>query len=112
MLKPTTDTLKKAAQAAAKSAREVADAYHNWLGATCEVHAACCQTSTNNAEKLRANQVHLAAQQVQVQQDQQAVDVAKENRDTLKASLQHAEEQYKNAADRFPSELIFLIVMG
>ena len=69
------------------------------------MHAACCQISTNDAEKLRANEVHLAVEQAQLQQGQQAVDATKENLDTLKASLQHAEEQYKKAANEFPNEL-------
>ena len=106
MLKPTTEALSKSAQAAAKVAKEIANAYHNWLGATCEVHASCCQTSTDNAEKLRVNEVHFAAQQAQLKQGEQAVAAAKENLDTLKTSLQHAEEQYKKAADEFPSEFI------
>ena len=66
MLKVTTDALKGSAQDAAQLAKVVAVAYNDWLGATCKVHAACFQTSTDNELELRANEVHLAAQQVQV----------------------------------------------
>src|SRR5437773_2101779 len=101
MLKPTTESLKKSAQKCAKLAKDMSVEYHNWLSATCEVHAACCQTSTDVAEKQRANEVHFAAQQAQLQEGKKAVDVAKENLDTLKTSMQHADEQYKKAAEEF-----------
>lgn len=106
MLKPTTETLKKSAQKCAKLAKDMSYEYHKWLGATCEVHAACCQSSTNIAEKQRANEVHLAAQQTQLQEGNKAKEAARENLDILKTSLKHADDQYKKAADEFPSKVI------
>lgn len=104
LLEPDTQFLKQGVQRCAQYAKEMANEYQQWLGITCEVHAACCQISNDTAEKQRANEVHLAAQQAQVHGKQNAADVAKENLETLKTSLKHAEEQYQKAANAFSSK--------
>ena len=104
MMKPTIDMLQKATRTCAKLAMEVSERYQKWLGAACEVHAACCQTTTDVAYKQRANVVHLAATETQLKTGQTIVDAARGSVETLKTSLQHANEQFKRAADEFPSE--------
>ncbi|KAK8066098.1 hypothetical protein PG997_012845 [Apiospora hydei] len=103
MLKGTVESLNMKAKRCADRAKQMAGHYHKWLSASCEVHAACCQASTDVSEKQRVNEVHLAAEQVMARTSQQAVDAAKGTMETLQTVLKHADEQYQKAADQFPS---------
>lgn len=104
-LKATVSSLSKKAKHCSERAKGIASTYHEWLTAACEVHAACCQASTDTAEKQRVNEVHLAAKQVEAKVTDEAVKAAQSTMDTMRTSLTHADEAYQKAAKEYPSIL-------
>ena len=73
-MQPTVYNMRNAVKTCGKLAREVAERYERWLGATCEVYAALCQSSAHVTFKQRVNVVHLAAKQTQRKESPETTD--------------------------------------
>jgi hypothetical protein len=99
----TINILANVAKESEERAREMEQAFQQWLDMVCELHVCVVQTSTDASEKRTANQVHLAAAQMRLSSTEEAKKLAEKSVNTLQNTLTTATSAYKKAADEFPS---------
>lgn len=102
-LKYDMETLRKWAQDCLGKARDIDDAFEDWLKCITELHQACVDTESTDQEKLNSTKINMAVAQTLYDNDKDTTEAAKKTADEMKKNLETANDAYKKASDNFPS---------
>ncbi|KAJ4856908.1 hypothetical protein T069G_07805 [Trichoderma breve] len=83
--------------------KEIDEKFERWLLHCMELHAACIQTQSTNAERLNTTERNMAVAQTFFDSQKTTVDKTREITENFAKQVEVATETFKRASDAFPS---------
>lgn len=87
---------------------EVEREFDDWLETMLELHRCIVQTSSDTAEKHKANELHFAAAQTRPKSQQEAQKIVTESLSAWRDSLGEASRAYREASETYPGDWDFV----
>lgn len=95
--------VKVAADDCYNNVKEIDEKFDRWLQHCMELHAACMQTQSTNAERLNTTEMNMAVAQTMFDSQKTTVDETREITENFAKQVGVATEAFKRASDKYPS---------